>query len=177
MARTLEGFFRYLDDLAGRAPLSQLMSEVGELDIGCDDVAEFIRFSDRNYTRNLVRAGQWYYLLVLCWKNGQRSAIHDHRGSVCAVRVLRGTATETVFEFAPNGLVKAVLSRDFPAGRVLGSEDMYLHQMANLQACGADLVTLHVYSPPLVHMGTYTLEDTTRGEEVTLLEFSDAAGI
>src|SRR5205807_7632445 len=45
---------------------------------------------------------------VLCWRNGQRSPIHDHRGSSCGVRVLRGTMTETQFAFAPNGHVKAL---------------------------------------------------------------------
>jgi hypothetical protein len=38
-------------------------------------------------------------------------------------------------------------------------------------------VTLHVYSPPLVRMGTYTLTDATRGEELMAMEFSDAGGI
>jgi cysteine dioxygenase len=127
--------------------------------------------------RNLVRAGPWYYALVLCWKNGQRSPIHDHHGSSCAVRVLRGTLTETIFEFAPNGMVKAAFSRDFFPGSVFGSEDTDLHQVSNLQAGSADLVTLHVYSPPLMHMGTYSLVDASRGLEPMLMEFIDAAGI
>ena len=46
-----------------------------------------------------------------------------------------------------------------------------------LQAGGADLVTLHVYTPPLRNMGTYSLFDATRGTEPMLLEFIDAAGI
>src|SRR5262249_57894797 len=103
--------------------------------------------------------------------------IHDHAGSSCGVRVLRGVMTETRFEFAPNGHVKAVASRDLAAGGVCGSEDHDLHQVSNLQAGNADLVTLHVYSPPLLQMGTYSLTDTTRGVELMLQEFSDAAGI
>jgi cysteine dioxygenase len=177
MARTLEALCQHLDGLQERAPLSELTAELAELDISYQDVAGFIRFADRHYTRNLVRAGPWYYVLVLCWKNGQRSPIHDHRGSTCAVRVLRGTLTESRFAFAPNGLVKPVGSRDFPPGSVFGSADDDLHQVSNLQAGSADLVTLHVYSPPLVQMGTYSLTDGTRGEEPMLMEFSDAAGI
>jgi hypothetical protein len=52
-----------------------------------------------------------------------------------------------------------------------------LHQVSNLQPGPADLVTLHVYSPPLFRMGTYSITDQTRGEELMLLEFCDAAGI
>jgi cysteine dioxygenase len=177
MARTLEELFHYLDALQGRAPLAELTAELADLEIGGEELAEFTRFSDRHYMRNLVRAGPWYYVLVLCWKNGQRSPIHDHRGSACGVRVLRGTLTETLFEFAPNGLVKAMLSRDVPPGSVIASEDTDLHQVSNLQSGSADLVTLHVYSPPLEKMGTYSLTDGIRGEEPMLLELSDAAGI
>jgi cysteine dioxygenase len=176
MAKTLDALFRYLDHLSAGAPLAALTAEVDELDIDCGDVKEFLRFSDRQYARNLVRGGPWYQVWVLCWKNGQRSPIHDHVGSSCAVRVLRGTLTETIFEFAPNGHVKAVFSRDFSEGSVIGSEDTDLHQVSNLQAGSADLVTLHIYSPPLQRMGTYSLTDLTRGEE-RWLEFSDAAGI
>ena len=62
-------------------------------------------------------------------------------------------------------------------GAVIGSQDSDLHQVSNLQPAGADLVTLHIYSPPLLWMGTYSLTDTTRGQEPMFLEFSEAAGI
>ena len=73
--------------------------------------------------------------------------------------------------------LKALFSRDLAPGSVLASEDIDIHQVSNLQDGGAELVTLHVYSPPLLVMGTYSLTDRTRGEEPMLLEFSDAAGI
>jgi cysteine dioxygenase len=177
MAGNLDTLFRYLDGLQERAPLPQLTSILVDIDIDCDDVAEFVRFSDRGYTRNLVRAGPCYNVLVLCWKNGQRSPIHDHKGSSCGVRVLRGHLTETLFEFAPNGHVKATFSREAFPGSVIGSEDTDMHQVSNLQEGDADLVTLHVYSPPLLWMGTYSLTDRTRGQEAMFVEFSDAAGI
>jgi cysteine dioxygenase len=177
MARTLQELFAYLDALQGRAPLAELTAEMAKLEIDCADLVSFLRFSDHGYTRNLVRAGPWYNALALCWKNGQRSPIHDHKGASCGVRVLRGTLTETLFEIAPNGHVKAMFSRDLPPGSVIGSEDSDIHQVSNLQSGNADLVTLHVYSPPLLWMGTYSLLDRTRGKEAMFVEFRDAAGI
>lgn len=177
MARTLDDLFHYLDGLRGRAPLAELVAHLDEMEVDCDEIASFIRFSNRGYTRNLVRGGAWYNVLALCWKNGQRSPIHDHRGSSCGVRVLRGTATETLFDFAPNRHVKALFSRDLLPGSVCGSQDDDIHQVSNLQPGDTDLVTFHVYSPPLLHMGTYSLTDLTRGTEPMFLEFSDAAGI
>src|ERR1700758_4674640 len=112
MAGSLQALLDYLDELEGRAPLEELTRALARAEVCCDEVKSFIQFSDRGYTRNLVRAGPWYNLLILCWKNGQRSPIHDHAGSSCAVRVLRGVMTETAFVFAPHGRVKAVGSRD-----------------------------------------------------------------
>ena len=165
MSDKLDSLIRYLDHLECRASLKELTAQLRRLEIDDRDVAEFIRFADPSYQRVLVRAKRWYHLWVLCWKNGQRSPIHDHLGSSCGVRVLRGTATVTDCVFAANGCVKAVGSRDYPAGSVLASEDDDLHQFSNLQDGGADLVTLHVYSPPLRRMGVYSLTDRERGEE------------
>ena len=114
---------------------------------------------------------------MLCWKNGQRSPIHDHTGSACVVRVLRGTLTETLFELVPSGHIKATFSRDFIEGSLMGSEDTDIHQVSNLQAANADLVTLHIYTPPLNRMNTFSLYDLSHGFEVWDPEFSDAAGI
>jgi cysteine dioxygenase len=177
MARTLDDLFCYLDRLRDRAPLDELKAELADFEVGVEELAPHVRYAERTYRRNLVRATDWYNLWVLCWRNGQRSPIHDHRGSSCAVRVLEGMMTETVFEFAPNGHVKALFSRDLAPGSVVGSEDTDLHQVSNLQAGDADLVTLHIYSPPLILMGTYSLTERGRGEEPMLVEFCDAAGI
>lgn len=177
MARTLEPLFRYLDGLRVRPALAELARVVTDLDIELADVAGFMRFSDLGYTRNLVRAGTWYHVLVLCWKNGHRSPIHNHKGSACALRVLRGILTETQFEIAANGHVKATFSRDMLPGQVVASEDDDIHQVSNLQAGDADLVSLHVYTPPLRQMGTFSLFDRSRGVEPMFIEFSDAAGI
>jgi cysteine dioxygenase len=92
-------------------------------------------------------------------------------------RVLRGTLTETTFAFAPNGAVFATGSRTLTAGGICGTQDGDMHQVSNLQAGRADLVTLHVYSPPLRFMNTYSITDDRRGQEPMLVEFTDAAGI
>jgi cysteine dioxygenase len=177
MSAALDAMLRYLETLDHRPSLDTLHAELGRFEITCNDVQPFLRFGERSYQRNLVQAGRWYHTWVLCWRNGQRSPIHDHRGSNCVVRVLRGVLTETVFEFAPNGHVKACFSRDFDTGSLLASSDTDLHQVSNLQAGMADLVTLHVYSPPLLTMGTYSLYDRTRGQEIWEIEFTEAAGI
>jgi cysteine dioxygenase len=177
VARSLADFVRWLDGLTRPAELPALTRELGELTLTSDDVRGHVRFTSGSYARNLVHAGRHHHLLVLCWNNGQRSPIHDHRGSVCGVRVLHGTMTETFFERAPNHHIKAISSHDVGPGEVVGGADSDIHQISNLQPANAELVTLHVYSPPLLTMGTYTLFDTRRAEEPMFLEFYDAGGI
>jgi cysteine dioxygenase len=154
-----------------------MISVLSRFEIVLVDLSEFVQFSENTYKRNLVRSAPNYHAWVMCWKNGQRSPIHNHAGSACVVRVLRGTLTETLFELAPNGHVKASFSRDIAEGSLIGSEDADIHQVSNLQADDAELVTLHVYTPPLTWMSTYSLYDRSRGHDVWDLEFSDAAGI
>ncbi len=160
MFQPLAALFEQLDRYHDLVPLRELERRLEALTIGIDDVRPSARFDLEHYCRNLVHEGPAYQALILCWRNGQHSPIHDHRGSSCGVRVIQGTATETLFKRSANGMIVPTGSRKLPEGSVLGSYDADIHQMSNLQPGRADLVTLHVYSPPLLVMGTYSLTDT-----------------
>ena len=178
MAICLDEFFAFMDRYPERVPLDELERKLRELDITYDDVREYARFADDGYQRNLMHEGPGYHALVLCWKNGQRSPIHDHRGSSCGVRVLKGIATETLFTLGTDGLVSPTTTRELPEGAVCGSQDDDIHQVSNLQPGDADLVTLHVYSPPLYVMDTYSPTQAIRTEWTDpIFEFAAGAGI
>ncbi len=177
MSLALSDFFARMDRYAERVPLAELTRLIRELDITLDDVHDCVHFNDDAYRRNLMHAGPGYHALILCWRNGQRSPIHDHRGSSCGVRVLKGTLTETLFRRSAIGHIYPTASRELHEGQVCGSEDADIHQISNLQPEG-DLITLHVYSPPLLVMGTYSLYDTSVGEFADpVFEFCHGAGI
>lgn len=144
--------------------VSELRSGLRRLRVSRREIAAFVSFSAGCYRRNRIHAGPAYEMLALCWSSGQRSPIHDHRGSACAVRVVEGIATETRFEFSPSGLVYATGTDRWTEGAVTASVDSDMHQMGNLEPAGRDLVTLHVYSPPLAKMGRYYLGDAVMGE-------------
>lgn len=175
---TLDDFFTELDQYQERVPLRLLNDRLRDVQIDMAEIEEFVHFGDSTYRRNLMRAGPAYHALILCWRNGQRSPIHDHRGSSCGVRVLRGTATETVFDRTPAGHVYATKSRSLQEGYCCGTQDDDIHQLSNIAPDGRDLVTLHIYSPPLLVMGTYSLTSTNVGEFADkIYEFSEGAGI
>src|SRR5262249_17912047 len=105
--------------------------------------------------------------------------IHDHQGSSCAVKVLRGSALETQFERAPNGMIYATGSRQLTEGHQTATQDADIHQISNLQAGSADLVTLHLYSPPLLCMNYYSPLDASVAQFVDPInaEFVGGDGI
>ena len=158
MSTSIESAFAGLDRVAGRLPLRVILDWFAELPLTAEDLSAYMVFSPERYVRNLLRAGPSYQALVLCWRNGQRSPIHNHRGSNCGVKVLRGVATETLFARAANGLVYPIGSHELSPGHTCASADDDIHQMSNLQAGAADLVTLHVYSPPLLRMEMFSLD-------------------
>jgi cysteine dioxygenase len=148
-----------LEQYDGRIPLDVLHAWITRTTVTIDDVRAYMVFSTDHYVRNLLHAGPSYQALVLCWHSGQRSPLHDHRGSSCAVKIISGVATETLFDKAANGMVYATASRQLAAGDSCASQDADIHQMSNLQPEGHDLVTLHIYSPPLFRMNMYSLVD------------------
>jgi len=179
MRRTLNDFLEALNRHVQRVPLDELEHALTHLDIVLNDVRDYVCFDRDNYRRNLLHTGRCYEALVLCWRPGQRSPIHDHRDSSCGVRVLAGTATETRFARNETGLVFATGSRTLPEGSICATADADTHQMSNLQPAG-DLVTLHIYSPALRRMNVYSLTDPAVREycdPVHILSFAGGAGI
>jgi cysteine dioxygenase len=147
----------------GGSPVSgqAIRRGIGGLRLCRRDIADWIAFSAISYQRIVIHRGPGYEALLLCWRSGQRSPIHDHTGSFCGVRVIEGTATETVFAASPCGRLVPARSRSLDRGSVCVSRDADIHQMANLAPPGHDLITLHVYSPPLSAMRVYSIGETT----------------
>ncbi len=174
----LDEWFAELDRHTRRIPLAVLTEGLKRLRIDANEVQPFVQFSPERYRRNLMRAGPAYHALMLCWRNGQRSPIHDHRGSACGVRVISGEATETIFEMTDEGHVFPTRTRKLSEGFICATEDLDMHQLSNLQSNKADLITLHIYSPPLLEMGQYSLMDSeVREFKDEIHQFMHGSGI
>jgi len=160
LRRLFEQWDRYRDAV----PLDRLARGLESLALSAADFGEHVIFGRDCYRRNRIHAAKAYEALLLCWAPGQRSPIHDHHGSACALRVIEGIASETQFEFSPCGLIYATRTGHYAAGAVTASYDTDIHQMGNLQSGRSNLLTLHIYSPPLLRMGRYYLGDSVLGE-------------
>jgi cysteine dioxygenase len=151
----LAGLIDYLDGLTGRADLQVLSRLLEQAPITRPDIESACIFGTRGYRRNTLSEGKWYELLALCWRSGHVTPIHDHRGVSCAFKVIEGSGTEIRFQVTASGLVCPCGTVAMGAGYICAAEDEAIHQVANMQAPGHDLVTLHIYSPPIVKMHTY----------------------
>lgn len=152
--------FRALDRHTGPISLAALREELGRPRIGIGDLHGAIATDTHSYVRTLVHTGPTYEALVMCWLPGQRSPVHDHGGSACAVRVISGAAVETVYALDERCLASPVSQRLFSAGEVVCSEDADVHTLANAltgEGRGEALVTIHIYSPALVGSRKYAL--------------------
>lgn len=84
-----------MDGLNDREPIHQLFKQLDE-DLRRDstgpniprliqeytskyeDWKEYVHFNDIKYARNLVYANDMLEMIIICWKSGQASPIHNH---------------------------------------------------------------------------------------------------
>ncbi len=157
----LKPLLSYLDGLGDRADLPTLRRLLEGLDVTREDLGPACLFEKEGYQRNLIKETPWYELVCLCWASGQRTPIHDHEGSSCAFLVVEGDATEIRFDHTPSGLVVPVETTVRHSGFICASSEADIHQVANTQPEGCDLITLHIYSPQLRHFNVYTMDTPT----------------
>ena len=178
LPKSIHPLVDYLDNLTERAGVDELKQHLATSNVTMDDLAPWVVFDEGGYRRNLICEGKHYHMLALCWKSGQRSPIHNHASSTCGLKVLTGTATETIFAHTPCGQVVAVGSSELTAGEVAASQDSDTHQISNVQVEGDNLVTLHIYSPPLHEMDMYSITGDEMGMfRPTVFEHADGSGI
>ena len=92
---------------------------------------------------------------LICWMEDHDTGFHDHDISCGAVSVVSGCVREErlALEGPPtNSLVRAGESFNFSAADI--------HRVRH--AGDSPAVTLHVYSPPLLSMGAYVVEEDGR---------------
>jgi cysteine dioxygenase len=122
-----------------------------------EELQPYIGFKEGNYWRHRVCRNKFVEMLVLCWRPGHRTPIHDHNGSHGGVKVWQGLLGETIFSFDASDGLSFKSAREYHPDAVTGSEVPDIHQLGNPDGSGQDLVTIHIYAPPLGVLKTYKL--------------------
>lgn len=144
-----------LESLSDAPSLAQIYDWLERAEISAEDLQPYIGFKEGNYFRHRVCRNKLVEMLVLCWRPGQRTPIHDHNGSHGGVKVWQGHLWESIFKYDPVAGLKYESGRELPCGSVTGSDVPDIHQLGNPDVSDQDLVTLHVYAPPLGVLHTY----------------------
>ncbi|KAI6086244.1 RmlC-like cupin domain-containing protein [Hypoxylon rubiginosum] len=123
---------------------------------------------DMAYTRNLVDEGNGKAnLLVLVWTPGKASPIHDHGNAHCLMKILKGSLTESRYEF-PDGDKEQPMqlkSEKALANNAVAymADELGLHSVSNR---GSDYaVSLHLYTPPNVAKFGCNIFDSNTGKK------------
>ena len=121
------------------------------------EVTPYLHFTDNRYARNLVHKTADFECLVLCWRPGQRSPIHDHGDSICTVYTVDGVLSADNYRKTACGHIRADYAEDFKPGSVLSIQTTEIHQVSNLQD-SQDLISLHFYLGPLENSYLYSVQ-------------------
>lgn len=165
-----------LDALTQAPVLEDLDRWLGSVRVTAEDVCPYRFFKQGTYARHRVLRNEFIELLVLCWRPGQRTPIHDHNGSYGAVRVCEGVMWETSFALDEKRKLYYRSAREWAAGDVTSAAVPDIHQIGNPECSGQSLVTLHLYAPPLGVLNTYKVGSSEVGH-YSPNEFMDGAGI
>lgn len=162
--------------LDGAPTLEEIDGWMREVQVDGTDLQSHRGFKAGTYARHRVFRNDYAELLVLCWRPGQRTPIHDHNGSFGAVRVCEGVMWETSFELDKAETLRYRSVREWHPADVTGADVPDIHQIGNPDVSGLDLVTMHLYAPPLGVLNTYRVGSAEIGH-YTVDEFMDGAGI
>ncbi len=105
-----------------------------------------VRFGADRYTRTTIYRDARLEVVVICFAEGQTTSVHDHQGSNCVIRVLRGKILENHFVPAGEKQLDLLGSHYLQPGDVSGLDGRQIHQLCNLDNGGT--VLLNFYSPP-----------------------------
>lgn len=104
-------------------------------------------FDAGEYRRTELVREDGLLVVLIGWLPGQSSRPHDHGGSSCAYRILRGIAEERRYEPLASGEVREDTTELFLAGSTVRCDGEDIHSLGNPDGSDGPLVTLHVYRP------------------------------
>jgi predicted metal-dependent enzyme (double-stranded beta helix superfamily) len=151
---TLNDFIEAIKTTSCKLELAQLKDWVTKLDLRNIAIEPSICFSCEHYQRQLLYRDSSFEIILVCWKPGQFSPIHNHGDSLNVTRVYRGTLTSRIF--ADNDLTTEKYSPKLVEEKYLQKDELaevnrfQIHQLANTST--ENLVTFNVYAKPLEQM-------------------------
>jgi len=152
---TFDELVQWLQSHTSPPSIEDISERLAKVHIASSDLEPFLGFKEGNYWRHRVCRNESVEMLIICWRPGQKTPIHDHNGSHGVVRVQEGLMWETMFTYNDEQGLCYKSGRECPTGEVTGAAEPDIHQLGNPDVSGQDLITVHIYAPPLGVLKTY----------------------
>lgn len=152
---TLSSLAGLIASLKARPTFEDLQDWLAHVEVGEAELVPYLNFRPGTYVRTRVLRNEHVEMLVLCWRAGHYTSIHDHNGSYSSIRVIRGEMHETLYDYDRERGLCETETRDWTPGHVATADIPDIHRIGNREDSARDLVTLHCYSPPFETINTY----------------------
>ena len=107
------------------------------------DYKDYIKYSEEKYNKVYLHTCDKYDLVLICWKNGQATQIHDHPDYCCILKVLEGCLFEEEY-INNNNKIDLYNNNILKANSIANKKrDKILHRIIPLE----NSVSLHLYVP------------------------------
>ena len=153
-----------ISSLRANPTFEDLQRWLAEVEIDRAELEPYLKFRERTYFRTRVIKNPHVEMLVLCWRPGHYTSIHDHNGSYSSIRVVEGRMHETLYDFDPERGLCESTHRHWEPGFVTTADIPDIHRIGNAADSGRDMITLHCYSPPFEVINTYQVGSREIGE-------------
>lgn len=132
----------------------QLLAVATKIAARPDLWSEYVRHDPTQRTYRHLLHDEHLDVWLNCWSHDHDTGFHDHDLSAGAVAVVIGSVCEE--RLVLGRPVDAAIARTASAGSAFdfGASDIHRVLHAGIEPA----VTIHAYSPPLVRMGSYTIE-------------------
>ncbi|OLS34866.1 cysteine dioxygenase family protein [Bacillus sp. MRMR6] len=143
-------------DILKNPSKAELKDALLQLNLTVDELADLPEPTDgKPYNRKLLYKNNDVEMLVMNWSDLE-CAPHDHGSSHGWIQVLSGTSINSVYEVSEDGLPTQLFHQYQHQGKTFYAPKKAVHKMKALN--NTDMVTLHLYSPPISGMMVYDLE-------------------
>jgi len=110
--------------------------------ISIHDISKYIKFSDLSYMRNYIYSSKKFDIILICWKAGQKTEIHDHPNYCCLLKVIDGRLLED--EYYNTNAIEYVATNILTAGSIANKKgNSIVHQIIAVE----NTISLHIYIP------------------------------
>lgn len=136
--------------------MTELKDALLQLNMTLDDFNDLPEpVEGKPYNRILLYKNNEVELLLMNWSQ-LACAPHDHGQSHGWIQVISGTTKNTVYQLNGEGLPSELFHEYYREGKYLYAPKKGIHQMQASQK--TNLITLHLYSPPITGMMVYDLQ-------------------